>query len=50
MIDRPGLVVQLDVTSADDAEADVTAAVDRLGRIDVLVNNAANFCGATSRN
>ena len=37
------LVVKLDVTSPDDAEAAVKAAVDRFGRIDVLVNNAANF-------
>ena len=39
------LVVQLDVTSPGDAEAAVKAAVDRFGRIDVLVNNAANFYG-----
>src|SRR5215207_5240728 len=39
------LVVQLDVTSPEDAEAAVNAAVDRFGRIDVLVNNAANFYG-----
>src|SRR3954465_3411337 len=39
------LVVRLDVTSPEDAEAAVTAAVDRFGRIDVLVNNAANFYG-----
>jgi NAD(P)-dependent dehydrogenase (short-subunit alcohol dehydrogenase family) len=37
------LVVKLDVTSLDDAQAAVRAAVDRFGRIDVLVNNAANF-------
>ncbi len=37
------LVVKLDVTSPADAEAAVQAAVDRFGRIDVLVNNAANF-------
>ena len=39
------LVVQLDVTSRKDAEAAVKAAVDQFGRIDVLVNNAANFYG-----
>jgi NAD(P)-dependent dehydrogenase (short-subunit alcohol dehydrogenase family) len=39
------LVVKLDVTSRADAEAAVKAAVDRFGRIDVLVNNAANFYG-----
>ena len=37
------LVVKLDVTSRADAEAAATAAVDRFGRIDVLVNNAGNF-------
>jgi NAD(P)-dependent dehydrogenase (short-subunit alcohol dehydrogenase family) len=37
------LVVKLDVTSRADAEAAARAAVDRFGRIDVLVNNAANF-------
>ena len=39
------LVVKLDVTSLDDAETAVRAAVDRFGRIDMLVNNAANFYG-----
>jgi NAD(P)-dependent dehydrogenase (short-subunit alcohol dehydrogenase family) len=39
------LVVKLDVTSLADAEAAVKAAVDRFGRIDMLVNNAANFYG-----
>jgi NAD(P)-dependent dehydrogenase (short-subunit alcohol dehydrogenase family) len=37
------LVVKLDVTSKQDAEAAVQAAVERFGRIDVLVNNAASF-------
>jgi NAD(P)-dependent dehydrogenase (short-subunit alcohol dehydrogenase family) len=37
------LVVKLDVTKATDAEAVVNAAVEKFGRIDVLVNNAANF-------
>jgi NAD(P)-dependent dehydrogenase (short-subunit alcohol dehydrogenase family) len=37
------LAVQLDVTSRADAQAAVRAAVDRFGRIDVLVNNAASF-------
>jgi NAD(P)-dependent dehydrogenase (short-subunit alcohol dehydrogenase family) len=37
------LAVTLDVTSAADAEAAVKTAVDRFGRIDVLVNNAASF-------
>ena len=37
------LAVTLDVTCAADAEAAVRAAVDRFGRIDVLVNNAASF-------
>jgi len=37
------LVVTLDIANPADAEAAVKAAVDRFGRIDVLVNNAANF-------
>jgi NAD(P)-dependent dehydrogenase (short-subunit alcohol dehydrogenase family) len=37
------LAVRLDVTRREDAEAAVRAAVDRFGRIDVLVNNAASF-------
>jgi NAD(P)-dependent dehydrogenase (short-subunit alcohol dehydrogenase family) len=37
------LVTKLDVTSPQDAEAAVKAAVDRFGAVDVLVNNAASF-------
>ena len=37
------LVVKLDVTSPADAEVAARAAVERFGRIDVLVNNAGNF-------
>jgi NAD(P)-dependent dehydrogenase (short-subunit alcohol dehydrogenase family) len=37
------LVAELDITSLASAEAAVRAAVDRFGRIDVLVNNAGNF-------
>src|SRR5438552_12214522 len=37
------LVVKLDVTSSADAEAAAKATIGRFGRIDVLVNNAANF-------
>src|ERR1700676_4528525 len=37
------LPVKLDVTSRDDAERAVQAAVERFSCIDVLVNNAASF-------
>src|SRR5439155_12356555 len=37
------LAVKLDVTRRADAEAAVWAGVNRFGRIDVLVNNAASF-------
>jgi NAD(P)-dependent dehydrogenase (short-subunit alcohol dehydrogenase family) len=37
------LIVELDITKPADAESAVKASVDRFGRIDVLVNNAANF-------
>lgn len=37
------LVLKLDVTKAEEASLAVKAAVERFGRIDVLVNNAASF-------
>jgi len=37
------LIVKLDVTKQADADAAVNAAVEKFGKIDVLVNNAANF-------
>ena len=37
------LAVRLDVTKPDEAEAAVKAAIERFGRIDVLINNAASF-------
>jgi NAD(P)-dependent dehydrogenase (short-subunit alcohol dehydrogenase family) len=37
------LVVELDITSLASAEAAVLAALERFGRVDVLVNNAGNF-------
>lgn len=37
------LVVKLDVTEPTDAESAAKAVIDRFGRIDVLVNNAASF-------
>jgi NAD(P)-dependent dehydrogenase (short-subunit alcohol dehydrogenase family) len=37
------LVLKLDITKKEDAEAATKAAIERFGRIDVLVNNAANF-------
>jgi NAD(P)-dependent dehydrogenase (short-subunit alcohol dehydrogenase family) len=40
---RTCLIVKLDITKPADAESAVKAAVEKFGRIDVLVNNAANF-------
>src|ERR1041385_5665750 len=37
------LVIKLDVTSAADAKRAAHATLERFGRIDVLVNNAASF-------
>ncbi|THF87818.1 SDR family NAD(P)-dependent oxidoreductase [Deinococcus sp. KSM4-11] len=37
------LALQLDITVPSEAEAAVQAALDRFGRIDVLINNAASF-------
>jgi NAD(P)-dependent dehydrogenase (short-subunit alcohol dehydrogenase family) len=37
------LVVQLDVTKPLDVEAAIKATIEKFGRLDVLVNNAANF-------
>ncbi|MFG2628601.1 SDR family NAD(P)-dependent oxidoreductase [Streptomyces sp. NPDC048473] len=37
------LVTALDITDLDNARAAAAAAVEKFGRIDVLVNNAANF-------
>jgi NAD(P)-dependent dehydrogenase (short-subunit alcohol dehydrogenase family) len=41
--DEDLLAVKLDVTDPADAQAAAQAAVQRFGRIDVLVNNAGNF-------
>ncbi len=37
------LAVKLDVTRPEDAQAAIETAIDKFGRIDVLVNNAGNF-------
>jgi NAD(P)-dependent dehydrogenase (short-subunit alcohol dehydrogenase family) len=37
------IIVKLDITRPTDAESAVKASVDKFGRIDVLVNNAASF-------
>lgn len=39
------LIVKLDITDPINAEDAVKLAIDRFGRIDVLVNNAGNFYG-----
>ena len=43
------LAVQLDITKSADAEAAVKAAVEKFGRLDVLVNNAANLDRKSTR-
>lgn len=37
------LVVKLDILKADDAQSAIAKSIERFGRLDVLVNNAANF-------
>src|SRR4051812_47056555 len=37
------LVVKLDVPRPEDSKAAVAGAIERFGRVDVLVNNAGNF-------
>jgi NAD(P)-dependent dehydrogenase (short-subunit alcohol dehydrogenase family) len=37
------LVVKLDITNVSDADAAVQATINKFGRLDVLVNNAASF-------
>ena len=37
------LIVKLDVTSPEDAHAAVDTAVEKFGKVDVVVNNAGNF-------
>ncbi len=37
------MIAKLDVTKPTDAESAFTASLDEFGRIDILVNNAANF-------
>lgn len=37
------LAIKLDITRPEDAQNAVKAAIDKFGRIDVLVNNAGNF-------
>ena len=42
-------VVKLDVTNPANSESAVKGVIDRFGRIDVLVNNAASFYAAILR-
>jgi NADP-dependent 3-hydroxy acid dehydrogenase YdfG len=37
------LVVKMDVTNANEISTGVNSAIEKLGTIDVLVNNAGNF-------
>jgi len=37
------LIVKLDVTNPEDALAAIQSGLDRFGKIDILINNAANF-------
>jgi NAD(P)-dependent dehydrogenase (short-subunit alcohol dehydrogenase family) len=37
------LAIKLDITNLEDVQAAVQAALDRFGRVDVLINNAGNF-------
>jgi len=40
------IAVQMDVTSQDSIDAGFTSAIDRLGKLDILINNAALFSAA----
>ena len=43
------LTVRLDITDPAEGKSAVAAAVDRFGRIDMLVNNAGNFNAGFSK-